>query len=127
MATATITDDGLDLLRDIAQKLDSGLVTYVALGSGTSTPSASQHTLDNELFRKAIVAQTNGTNHGELLITMFLSAADANGDDIEEVGFFGGNSASATPNSGRMFARGLYSHDPKANTESITFTLDWTA
>ena len=127
MATATITTDGLNLLRNIAQGLDSGLVTYVAIGSGNSTPTTSQHKLDSEVFRKAVTASANGTNAGELLINMFLAAGDANGVNIEEVGFFGGNSASSLANTGIMFARALYAHNPKANTESITFTLDWTA
>lgn len=122
MSTATITTDGLNLKSRVERGLDVSLVAYVALGSGTSTPTNSQHALDSEVFRKAITSVAEGSAPGEILINMYLSASDANGLNIQEVGFFGGSSAGGTPNSGIMFARALYS---PPSTKSVNFSVQF--
>ena len=104
--------------------LQSGVITYVALGTSNTAPTTSDTQLGAEAFRKKITSATQGAN-GEILINMYLSPTDAVGIDLEEVGFFGGN-ATSTINSGILLAHGLYSHNPKVNTESIQFQLDAT-
>lgn len=110
MSSITITDAGLNLFRDGASGANSPIITYIAIGTGNSTPSASQTKLDAEVFRKAIASYTNGANTGEILVNGIIGAGDAVGVVIAEVAFFGGSAASATTNSGVMVARGLYSH-----------------
>lgn len=124
MATMQITDDGLNLFRDGLSGANNPLITYVAIGTGTSTPTASQHALDAEVFRKAVASYTNGASTGEILVNGIIGAGDAVGVVIGEVGFFGGTSASATPNSGVMVARGLYSHTK--GTETLQLQCDLT-
>ncbi len=126
MAAITITNDGLNLLRNGMEGADNPLITYVALGTSNTTPTANDHTLGSEVFRKAVTSYANGASPGEILISMYLSPNDAVGDNIQEVGFFGGSSATSAANTGVLLARGLYSHNPKTNTESITFQLDFT-
>ena|SRR5487761_1151534 len=123
--TVTKTNIGLNLWRDGEAGVNNPTITYVALGNGTNAPTAGDTTLQNETFRKQVTTQTDGTT-GEILITMYLGPNDDIGADIEEVGFFGGSTATSTPNTGILVAHGLWSHNPKANTESITFTLDTT-
>jgi len=120
----TITTDGLNLLRDGMSGAQSSLISYVALGSSSATPTVGDHTLGAETFRKKVTSYTTGTP-GEILINMYLAPTDAVGNDIEEVGFFGGN-ATAAANSGVLLAHGLYTHNPKSSTESIQFQLDFT-
>ena len=126
MAAITITTNGLNMIRDAMQGANSSLIKYVALGSSNVAPTASDSQLGAETFRKAVTSYSNGVNPGEILINMYLAPGDAIGDDIEEVGFFGGATASSLANSGVLLAHGLYSHNPKANTESIQFQLDFT-
>ena len=125
MPTIQKTNAGLNLLRDGESGAQSPKVTYFAIGSGNATPAATDTQLQNETFRKPITSYTNGSSNGEIIFTGVLANGDAVGANIEEVGWFGGN-ASGTRNSGVLIARGLYAHNPKLSSESITFTLDQT-
>lgn len=125
MSTIQITDVGSNLYRDSAKGSSVPKITYVALGTSTTSPTAADTKLSAEVFRKAVTSYTNGST-GEVFINMYLGPLDAVGDDIEEVGFFGGTSATGTANTGVLLARGLWHHNPKTNLESITFQLDFT-
>jgi hypothetical protein len=124
MAAITITNAGRNLRRDGMAGANNPKITYVALGTSNTPASVSDTKLGNETFRKKVSSYTNGST-GEILINMYLSDSDAIGVGIQEVGFFGGSTASSTPNSGVLLARGLYTHT-KTNVESITFQLDFT-
>lgn len=119
----TKTTGWLNLMRDGLSGADNPKATYVAVGSGTTAPTAGDTQLQTETFRKAVTTYTNGGD-GELFIGLFLGPSDAVGYDIEEVGIYGGNAATNTPNSGVLIARGLWSHPSKSGSESITLTLD---
>jgi hypothetical protein len=125
VSTIQVTDAGANLYRDSSKGSSVPKITYVALGSGTTTPTAADTKLVNEVFRKAVTSYTNGAT-GEIFINMYLAPTDAIGDDIEEVGFFGGSSATSAANSGVLLARGLYHHNAKTGLESIQFSLDFT-
>lgn len=120
-----ITSAGLNLLRDSLNGAATPKITYVALGTSNALPQTSDTLLGNEVFRKKVTSYTNGANPGETLINMYLAPGDAVGTNIQEVGFFGGSSASSLPNSGVLLAHGLYSHT-KQGVESIQFQLDFT-
>lgn len=122
----TKTNEWLNVTADGYAGIDNPKITYVAIGSGTSTPSSSQTQLDTETFRKAVTSYSRGGT-GELFVNVFLGPSDAVGFDIEEVALFAGNAATTTPNSGRMVARGLWSHPSKSGSESITLSFDGTA
>jgi hypothetical protein len=127
MPAITITNAGLNLMRDGLAGANNSLIKYVALGTSITAPVAGDVKLGAEVFRKAVTSYTNGATPGEILINLYLASGDAVGKDIEEVGFFGGNNATSVANTGILLAHGLYAHNPKLNTESITFTLDFTA
>jgi hypothetical protein len=124
MPVITKTTAGLNLLRDGDRGTASVKITYFSIGSGSATPAATDTKLQNETFRKTIASYTTGVD-GEVTVAGVLANADAAGANIQEVGFWGGN-ASSTLNSGTLIARGLYAHNPKLSTESITFTCDIT-
>lgn len=119
----TKTNGWLNLTRDGMSGADNPKITYVAIGSGTNTPTSGDTQLQAETFRKAVTTYSNGGT-GELFVSLFLGPSDAVGYDIEEVGLFGGNAATTTPNSGVLIARGLWSHPSKSGSESITLTMD---
>ncbi len=124
MAAITITNAGLGLIRDSLSGANNALITYVALGTSSTGPTANDTRLGSEIFRKAVTSYTNGASIGEILINMYLAPGETVGTGIQEVGFFGANATGAA-NSGVMLARGLYAHT-KSNVESISFQLDLT-
>ena len=125
MAAITITNDGLNLIRDGLKAGNNPKITYVALGTSSTAPAAGDHTLGAEVFRKAVSSYTNGASNGEILINMYLAPGDTVGTNIQEVGFFGG-AATSSANTGVLLAHGLYAHNPKTAVESIQFQLDFT-
>lgn len=122
MTAAQVTTAGLNLFRDGGRGLDTPLISYVAVGTGTSTPDASQTKLDAEVFRKAVSNWSAGSD-GVVVANAVLGAGDAVGEAIEEVAWFGGDTASATANSGVMIARGLYSHTKSSESLQLPLTL----
>lgn len=126
--TATVTNAGLDLFGKACIGTDVLSNFYIAVGTGTNTPAVTDSQLQTESStsgarQKATV--TAGTNHGEITIAVTLATTDAVSVAVGEVGFFSGNSASSSINSGVLVARGLYSHT-KTNSETLTLSLDFT-
>lgn len=126
MPTVQITNAGVNLIRDALRGVvASDQIKYVAIGTGSTAPTAGDTQLQAETFRKAMTSTSNGANPGEGLFTMALSPQDAVGTAIAEVGWFGGPSASATPGSGVLLGRALYSHN-KTGKESLNLQFDLT-
>lgn len=129
--TAQVTSAGRNLFAAAAMGTDSCQITFVAVGTSNTTPTANDKKLAAESSasgaRKSIPtsAIAAGTNPGELIVTITLQAPDASNVNIQEVGFFGGKSATSTKDSGVLIARALYSHT-KLATENLTLTFDLT-
>lgn len=124
MATATLTDAGRNLMRDARRGLATDLqIKYVAVGTSSTAPAASDTQLGAEAFRKALTSSSSPAT-GQGTFTLYLAPGDAVSVGIQEVGWFAGAGASATVNSGVLIARGLYAHT-KLSSESIQvdFTL----
>ncbi|SRR6266699_1934983 len=122
--TYTYTNAGHNLLRNGMEGADNPKIVYVALGTSNTAPAASDTKLGTEAFRKAVTSYTNGST-GEVIFNGYIAPSDAVGVGIQEVGWFGGNGATATANTGVLLARGLYNHS-KLATESIQLSLDFT-
>ena len=92
-----------------------GLVTYLALGSDTTSPLASDVKLGTETFRKAI---TQRTRTGLIFYSStFLTSAEANAT-FREMGLFG-DDASSGADSGTMNTH-LAINETKVLGETIT-------
>lgn len=113
-----ITSAGKNLLAESLRNasLDAE-IKYIAIGSDNTAPSSGDTTLGNETFRKAVTSQTAGGSVGVTITNLYVAPEEAVGT-IEEIGFFSGSSASATTDSGTLFARVLYSRT-KTAVESI--------
>jgi len=96
--------------------------TYASGDGVVRTSAATDTALDVETYRAALSGYANGGSVGEGLFTLYLSPTAGIGQ-IQEVGWYGGASASATPGSGVLLARVLYSHNHTA-LESINSVLD---
>ncbi len=101
---------------------ERGQVTYFAVGTGTvsgaNVPTIGDTKLHTELFRKQISVRSSSGATASFRI--FFNTSEANGS-ITEIGLFG-DAASATADSGVLFARAAESI---TKTSSETLTIDW--
>lgn len=96
-------------------------VTYCALGTITTTPAVGDTLLGGEVARKAVSSRTVS---GAILTVTTLFLSTESGYDIEEIGLFGHTDATASVNTGKLFAHALLSY---ANATSPTnLTVTWT-
>lgn len=112
-----IVDSGKQLL---AEALRTGSVlpeiTWMGWGSSDTPPAAADTALGTENGRLQVTQQLQGPNPNQTVTTVYIGPNDGNGQ-IEELGWFAGG-ATATPGSGTLIARVLYSK-LKDNLEAI--------
>lgn len=123
MTAIVVTSDGLNLYRNGTGGADNPLISYVALGTSNTAPTVNDHQLGNEVLRKAVTSYVDGIT-GEITVVMYLADGEGVGLTIAEIGFFGGRTATASPNTGILFAHGLYSLTGKTDLEAVQFQLD---
>lgn len=124
MTSITITNAGNNLFRDSLSGANSDLIKYVALGTSSTPPAATDTQLGSEVFRKPVSSFTNGASVGEVLVNAYIASNEAVGQSIAEIGFFGGSSATSTTNTGVLIAHGLYSLVSKTNLQSLQIQFD---
>lgn len=112
----TVLDELLDVLYDNAPDCN---VAYLALGTSNIAVADNQTQLGAEAFRTPFTTQTK-TGVGELTTVFDVLDSEAV-MQIEEIGIFGGSTATATANSGKMISRILYSKN-KTALEEIQFS-----
>jgi hypothetical protein len=111
-----ITSAGKNLLAEALRTNNDCEIKFIALGSDNTAVTSGDTTLGNETFRKQVTSQAAGSV-GVTITNLYVAPEEAVGT-IEEIGFFSGSSASATTDSGTLFARVLYSRT-KTAVESI--------
>ena len=84
-------------------------IRYVAAGTGTTAPAASDTQLAAEVYRKAVTTQAAGTAAGMCETTVYIPPQDAN-YGIKELGWFAGTAAGTAVNSGLLIGRVLWDH-----------------
>jgi hypothetical protein len=93
-------------------------IKYLALGTGSTAVTDNDAALATEIFRVADTSlSANATGQVTSEFVVLDSEAVAT---IEEIGIFGGTSATLTANVGICISRILW-HHVKTNTEEITF------
>lgn len=92
-------------------------VEYLALGTGTTTPTENDTALANETLRKAIT-QTTLELGNTARFTTYFPPTEANNVNFKELGLFG-NGATSSSGSGTLFARALTDFT-KTNQEAMT-------
>jgi hypothetical protein len=109
-------DELLKVLQGTATNMQ---IKYLALGTNSAALTDSQTQLGAEIFRTLYATQTK-TDTGELTSEFIVLDSEAVGT-IEEIGVFGGTTATGTANSGTLISRILW-HKVKSNSEEIQFT-----
>lgn len=93
-------------------------IKYLALGTSNTPVTVTDTTLGTEIFRTPIITQSV-TNVGEL-ITDFIVLNEEAVANIEEIGIFGGSTATSTANTGTLISRILWTK-VKTNSEELNF------
>ncbi len=92
-------------------------MSFCALGIGAIAPALTDTILNSEASRLAVSTRTvTGTT---LAITTIFLAANCT-FFIKEIGLFGHSSATATTNTGILFARTLLSYDNSVSASNLT-------
>lgn len=97
---------------------NKGIITYCALGTGTTAPALADTTMQTEIARKAVSVRS--VSGKVATFQTFFTTAEANGT-LREAGLFG-DDASDTANSGTLFCRTAIN---RTKTSSDTLSLSW--
>ena len=118
--TNLITNAYLDELAKIPQGQTPDLeIKYVAIGTGTTTPTVTDTTLETEIFRKQVTSQSK-TGTGEVT-TIFVIIDSEAVATWGEIGIFASSTATASADSGVLISRVLYTRN-KTALEEIQIT-----
>lgn len=96
-----------------------GIITYCAVGTGTTAPALADVQLQTELGRKLISVRSVSGNVATF--QTFFTTSEVVGT-LKEAGLFG-DAATATANSGTLFCRVAINRTKSSND---TLTLSWT-
>ena len=98
--------------------INKGIITYCALGTGSTAPDLADTTLETELDRKQISVRSVDGNIATF--QTFFNTSEANGT-LLEAGLFG-DAASDTADTGTLFARAAIN---RTKSSADTLTLSW--
>lgn len=89
-------------------------IKYIALGDDNTAVAATDTLLGNEVFRTRHVSQVYSAT-GIVTSEFYVTDTDANGEDIQELGIFAGNTAIATIDTGRLISHVLWNYGVKSS------------
>lgn len=92
-------------------------IKYLALGTSNTAVTTNDTKLGAEIFRTAVVSQS-ATNTGEITTEFVILDNEAVGT-IEEIGIFGGTTATLVADTGTLISRILW-HKEKTNSEELS-------
>jgi len=97
-------------------------IKYIAFGSSSTPVSNTDSVLYNEVFRTPYATRTQ-TAYNEITTEFSVLSTESNGQ-IEEIGIFGGSTASITKDSGTLISRILWSHLKTSSEELAIKRID---
>mgnify|MGYP001566021195 FL=1 len=97
---------------------NKGIITYCAVGTGSTAPALADTTLQTEIGRKLISVRT--VDGKTAVFQTFFTTSEGNGT-LREAGLFG-DDASGTANSGTLFCRVAIN---RTKSSSDTLTILW--
>ena len=92
---------------------------YLAIGTSATAVAPTQTALDTEVFRTTYQSLTTSSN--QEVISNFIVIDSEAQVLIEEIGIFGGTSASGTTDSGTMISRILFTYDKTPTNIELQF------
>jgi len=116
--TNLVVSSGKNLAADLLLDQETTGLTYHAIGTNSTAPALGNTTLGAEAARKAWTIRSRSAN--TITLEVFYLASEAT-HNIAEAGVFGGATASATANSGKLFSRYLQAYNNSAGLVDLTF------
>ena len=113
----TVTSTLLDKMLDTLQDYYESNFSYLAVGTGTTSPSQSDTALESETLRKSRQEYERDDANGKFTVSMWVSTLEANGNDLGEAGVFQQSSG------GIMYARETFT--PITKTSDIEIWIDF--
>lgn len=103
---------------DVGQSVDED-ASHLALGDGggTGTPSTSDTSLFNEVYREQVTDSIDNGN--ELTTSTFIDSTEANGFDLDELGLY----TSVDTGSNILLNHSTFGSVSKDNSKTITFDV----
>ena len=102
-----VTNVALQAMINILDNIDPDLnIKYLAVGTGTTALDDNDTQLETEIFRVPFDSSNNDAV-GQFTTTFTILDSEAV-ETWGEIGLFGGDSTTITPNSGKMISRILY-------------------
>jgi hypothetical protein len=95
-------------------------IKYLALGTGSSTASATNTALDNEIFRTDPIS-TTVSGVGQIQNVFYVRDNEAQ-DVIKEVGIFAGSTATTVSDTGLLYSRINWNFNKSVSAVEIQFT-----
>ncbi len=117
VAENLVVDDGLELALNMLLDDEDGGLTYCEIGTDNTAPSAGDDDLITGVSRKAWLNRDRSAQTANFS-TFFLASESTY--DIQEIGNFGGASASASLGTGALFSRWLYDYDNSGGNNDLT-------
>jgi len=111
-----ITNSGLNLTRDLLNGDAVNAPSHIAIGTGTTSPLATDTALEAEVLRKAISAKSKPST-GQVLFEIEVGTTEANGYDLTEVGLFNDSTA------GTMVSRVVHPAISKTSDFSLKYQI----
>ena len=114
-----VMNEVLNQLRDVLKGESADLeIKYLALGTSNTAITDTDTQLGAEIFRTQFIARED-ISTGRVRHTFIVLDSEAVGQ-IEEIGIFGGSTATASANTGTLISRVLWNKE-KTNQEEIQF------
>ena len=101
-----------------AETTYTGIINYLAVGTGAATPASTDTQLVTELARTTVSSNSRVNNVST--IAFFFNSASANGTLTEAAAYIDGT---ASPNSGQIFDHVSLPSIVKTSAETLTITL----
>ena len=117
-----ITTLGKNLVRDLLG-MAAGItgLNYIAIGTDDTAAAITDTVLGNEVHRAVFTDVVYDT--AKITLKYYLSSSTANGNTLVEAGLFG-DDASATPDSGTLFAHVTHTAIPKTSAVAVTYSWE---
>ena len=119
-----VTTAGKNLVRDLLG-IASGItgLNYIAMGTDNTAVAITDTVLGAEVFRDTYTDKIYTS--GNLNIKYYLDSSSANGNTLVEAGLFG-DDATASADSGTLFAHVIHTSIAKTSSVSVTYSWDTT-
>lgn len=111
-----VVDNGRNLIRDLLNGTSTSALYTIAVGTGTTAPTAADTALEAQVYSDVISKRT--TDIGKLTLSLYIGANAANGYTISEAGIFAAD--------GTMFARTVFAGLAKNSSNYLTITWEIT-